>query len=383
VRPDAGATTVYELDGGTRSYMAPEQWTGAPEDERTDVFALGVVLYRMLTGELPFTDRDAHENATAAPGVEVAEEPGLGDLIGDMLQKSPVKRPRDAGEVLAALSTFQQELARAPAAASAQVRTEKRRVARLQQRRFVIRLVAVALFALLAGAGAYLRRRVATGSPTGTSISGIRAATAPSIAVLPFADMSPGKDQEYFADGVAEEILNALAHVEGLRVPGRTSSFYFKGKSVKLADVGRELQVANVLEGSTVAPGALSALLQQLAAAPTNTAGPDGRRFELVREVGRGGFGVVYEARDTKLDCAAPARTRRSRDRLARRGGRKGGIENERARVFRAATKNARANTCASGNGGAALAMRRAGLRGHASAHGRRSGLSRLRCHEA
>jgi TolB-like protein/Tfp pilus assembly protein PilF len=72
----------------------------------------------------------------------------------------------------------------------------------------------------------------------------------PSIAVLPFADMSPGHDQEYFADGVAEEILNALAHVEGLRVPGRTSSFWFKGKNAKLSEIGRELSVNHVLEGS-------------------------------------------------------------------------------------------------------------------------------------
>jgi TolB-like protein/Flp pilus assembly protein TadD len=76
------------------------------------------------------------------------------------------------------------------------------------------------------------------------------AATTPSIAVLPFADMSPGHDQEYFADGVAEEILNALAHVEGLRVPGRTSSFWFKGKTVELAEIGRKLNVSHVLEGS-------------------------------------------------------------------------------------------------------------------------------------
>jgi TolB-like protein/Flp pilus assembly protein TadD len=78
----------------------------------------------------------------------------------------------------------------------------------------------------------------------------VPAAVAPSIAVLPFADMSEKHDQEYFADGMAEEILNALAHVEGLRVPGRTSSFWFKGKNARLAEIGRELDVATVLEGS-------------------------------------------------------------------------------------------------------------------------------------
>jgi TolB-like protein/Tfp pilus assembly protein PilF len=75
-------------------------------------------------------------------------------------------------------------------------------------------------------------------------------AQAPSIAVLAFDDLSEKHDQGYFADGVAEEILNALAHVEGLRVPGRTSSFWFKGKNARLAEIGRELDVATVLEGS-------------------------------------------------------------------------------------------------------------------------------------
>jgi len=95
-------------------------------------------------------------------------------------------------------------------------------------------------------------------SPTGTTTGGApeavkgapEAMAGPSIAVLPFADMSEKHDQEYFADGVAEEILNALAHVEGLRVPGRTSSFWFKGKNVDFAEIGRKLNVTHVLEGS-------------------------------------------------------------------------------------------------------------------------------------
>jgi TolB-like protein/Tfp pilus assembly protein PilF len=71
-----------------------------------------------------------------------------------------------------------------------------------------------------------------------------------SIAVLPFTDMSEKKDQEYFADGMSEEIIDLLAKVPNLRVPARTSSFYFKGKSTKVPDIARELSVANVLEGS-------------------------------------------------------------------------------------------------------------------------------------
>jgi eukaryotic-like serine/threonine-protein kinase len=75
-------------------------------------------------------------------------------------------------------------------------------------------------------------------------------AVVPSIAVLPFSDLSPAKDQEYFSDGLAEELLNALAHVEGLKVVGRTSAFSFKGKTEDLRTIGKKLGVAHVLEGS-------------------------------------------------------------------------------------------------------------------------------------
>ena len=85
-----------------------------------------------------------------------------------------------------------------------------------------------------------------------------------SVAVLPFADMSPGKDQEYFADGIAEEILNALAQVEGLHVSGRTSSFSFKGKPTDLAEIGRRLNVATVLEGSVRKAGSQMRITAQL-----------------------------------------------------------------------------------------------------------------------
>jgi TolB-like protein/Tfp pilus assembly protein PilF len=71
-----------------------------------------------------------------------------------------------------------------------------------------------------------------------------------SIAVLPFSDLSPNRDQEAFSDGMAEEILNALAHIKGLKVVGRASSFFYKGKNVSLKQIGSELGVANVLEGS-------------------------------------------------------------------------------------------------------------------------------------
>ena len=76
------------------------------------------------------------------------------------------------------------------------------------------------------------------------------ASVQPSIAVLPFADMSAQKDQEYFSDGLAEELLNSLAKIQGLRVVARTSSFQFKGKTEDLRTVGEKLNVSTILEGS-------------------------------------------------------------------------------------------------------------------------------------
>src|SRR4029077_30833 len=100
----------------------------------------------------------------------------------------------------------------------------------------VLALVAVAAI------GAYFR--------PGRSAANASSSNNTSIAVLPFADMSPAKDQEYFSDGLAEELINDLAKVSGLKVVGRSSSFQFKGKNEDVRDVGRRLGVANVLEGS-------------------------------------------------------------------------------------------------------------------------------------
>ncbi|MGZ6125454.1 MAG: protein kinase domain-containing protein [Myxococcales bacterium] len=101
-----------KIDGGTPTYMAPEQQRGAPEDERTDVYALGVILFQMLAGELPSTGEPATEPATA-PMLDVPELPPLADLVAQMLSVDPVKRPRDASEALSALAELQHELHRA------------------------------------------------------------------------------------------------------------------------------------------------------------------------------------------------------------------------------------------------------------------------------
>ncbi len=237
-----------KLDGGTPAYMAPEQWRGAPEDERTDVFALGVVLYRMLSGQLPVEgEGDAWLDAKhALPTIEVADLPALGPLVARMLSRDPVDRPRDAGEVLAALAVYQQELQREPSP-SGTTRVRPRR----RWRRRGVALAAAGL--LLGGALAGLLARWRA-----------PAAAVPSVAVLPFSDLSPEKDQQYFSEGLSEEIQNALAHVDGLRVTGRSSSLAFRDRTADLRTIGQKLSVGAVLEGSVRKSGSRVRITAQL-----------------------------------------------------------------------------------------------------------------------
>jgi len=124
----------------------------------------------------------------------------------------------------------------------------------------------VGMTALLAGAW-YAGRQSAPASGA-DPVAGVSVA---SIAVLPFADMSPDKDQEYFSDGISEELLNLLAKIPELRVVARTSSFSFKGKDVKVADVARELNVAHILEGSVRKAGNEVRVTAQLIDARSDT----------------------------------------------------------------------------------------------------------------
>jgi TolB-like protein/Tfp pilus assembly protein PilF/tRNA A-37 threonylcarbamoyl transferase component Bud32 len=232
---------------GTPEYMAPEQVTGGEVAEATDIYALGIVLYEMVTGRLPFSADTPLATAarrlneppprpeTTVPGLD----PRWSRTILRCLDRDPRRRFQSASDVSAALTVGP------------------------RSRRPPLALAAASVLILVLAAVGFRQRWVTAGRTQLASA----AAAPPSIAVLAFVDMSPAHDQGYFSDGVAQEIINALAQVPGLHVAARSSSFTFKGTSEDLRTVAQKLAVANVLEGSVRKSGNRLRVTAQLVSA--------------------------------------------------------------------------------------------------------------------
>lgn len=190
---------------GTVAYMSPEQARGMELDHRSDLFSLGVVMYEMIAGRTPFKlDNDIATmnkilNDDPEPLARFKSDvpPELQRVVSKCLAKNRDERYQSASDLAADLRTLARSL----------------------------------------GSGEY------------SSLSKV-ASSKPSIAVLPFSNMSADPENEYFSDGLTEELLNVLARSPELKVTGRTSSFAFKGKQEDLRGIGQKLGVGTILEGS-------------------------------------------------------------------------------------------------------------------------------------
>lgn len=189
---------------GTAAYMSPEQVRGEKTDGRTDIWSFGCTLFEMTTGRRPFVGEHGQavrnevlNEAPPSPSTLRPDIPaGLEEVILKCLRKSAVDRFPDFESLLAALQ------------------------------------------------GESVRRPKAAGEPAPSPD------VLPSMAVLPFVDMSPAKDQDYFGEGLAEELIHALARLQGIRIVARTSAFALKGMKLDVREIGKMLDVRAILEGS-------------------------------------------------------------------------------------------------------------------------------------
>jgi eukaryotic-like serine/threonine-protein kinase len=208
----AGESTVHGVVVGTPGYMAPEQAAGLESDHRADIYALGAMLFAMLTGEKPLGPAwhalfaRVRGEAGGGAAVPVSEIPApLLSVLATCLEADPARRFQSVEELQARLAALAGQEGPQETAATA-----------------------------------------SAGAP-GAAPAEVRGN---SIAVLPFADLSPERDQEYFCDGIADELTSSLTAIKDLRIAARGSSFSFKGKAVDIREIGRRLNVATVLDGS-------------------------------------------------------------------------------------------------------------------------------------
>jgi len=247
------AFTEPQSAGGTLPYMAPEQLRGQEVDSRTDIYALGVVLYEMTTGQRPFRDElptqlsDAilHRPPPPPRRSNLSLPPKLEDIILKCLEKDPENRYQSAREVAVDLRRLSDPT------------TVAVRVSPSRSRHGVI--AAVISFVLVAGVIAGLnvgkwRQRLFRTSPGRIE----------SLAVLPLENLSGDSQQDYFADGMTEAVITEVAQISELKVTSRTSMMQYKHTKKPLRQIAKELGVDAVLEGAVQRSGGKVAITAQL-----------------------------------------------------------------------------------------------------------------------
>jgi TolB-like protein/Tfp pilus assembly protein PilF len=249
---------------GTMAYMSPEQARGRPVDRRTDVWAFGVVLFEMLTGRQLFGGETVSDSIAAVLTRELdfaalpPDTPAnVRALLARCLARDLKDRLRDIGEArhqLDTASTVENATMNPPSGSTGL--TRGRKIGRLVAAAGVVLIVLAALL--------WQRREHAIALP---AASRSPAAPTQSIAVLPFVNQSGNSDDEYFSDGMTDELASALMKVNGLRVAAHSSTFTFKGKPADAREVSAKLHVAAVLEGTVRRAGSKLRVTAQLVSA--------------------------------------------------------------------------------------------------------------------
>lgn len=243
---------------GTAAYMSPEQARGEEVDQRTDIWSLGVLMYEMLSGKLPFAGdyeqaivyRILNEEPEPITSVRPKIPVSLERIMEKALAKTAEKRYQRADEIVAELQLLSEEMR----AGIAKQRLIKLRLPR-KKRAYVYGGIAVLLVAM-AAAWLFLF--------TGTSLK------MDSIAVLPLANLSGDPEQEYFVDGMTDELITDLSKISALKVISRTSVMQYKGTKKPLPQIAKELNVDGVVEGTVMREGGQVRISAQLIQAATD-----------------------------------------------------------------------------------------------------------------
>jgi eukaryotic-like serine/threonine-protein kinase len=269
VMPSAATESVDQTlaMSGTLPYMAPEQLLGDEADARTDIHAAGAVLYEMATGQRPFGKLERAQLITAilrqapAPPAQLNPQVSaeLERLIGKCLEKEPENRYQSAKELAVDMRRMGTQ-----SSVTASWRVVERPRSRVRRKVLLGLAGVLAVTALLLGLNAvsgWRERRL--GKEGGAGIH--------SLAVLPLANLSGDPEQEYFADGMTEELITDLAKIGSLKVISRTSVMQYKDARKPLREIGRELGVEGVIEGSVQRVGDRVRITAQLIYAPSDT----------------------------------------------------------------------------------------------------------------
>ena len=262
--PTLTAGTEAGVVLGTVGYMSPEQVRGGNVDLRSDIFALGAVLHEMLSGQRAFQGASTADTLSAILNEDTADlsamnpaiPPSVARVVRHCLEKSAQVRFHSASDVAFALEETSDTSAAAPPATAPRAGSRTRRLVA----KGALVLAVLAILAILVINAGKIRRLLPGGAAGGIQ----------SIAVLPLENFSRDIEQEYFADGMTEELITQIAQIRSLRVISRTSAMAYKGTKKKISEIGRELNVDAVLEGSVQRSGPRVRVTAQLIRASTD-----------------------------------------------------------------------------------------------------------------